>query len=218
MSPLTRRRLLQGAGAAGIGLGVGGGIGYAVGSTEADESNGTGTVPFEGLHQAGIVTAQQDRLHFASFDMTTDRIADLRSLMEDWSDAAREMVAGELIGDVNEEPYAPPDDTGETDGLLPSRLTITFGFGPTLFDERFGLASQRPAELRELPPLPGDELDPSQSGETSACRPAPTIPRSPSTRSATSPGSGAGGSSCSGRSSASAAPRRRRRGRTPRAT
>ena len=45
----------------------------------------------------------------------------------------------------------------------PARLTLTFGFGPSLFDGRFGLAAHRPAALRPLPPLPGDELDPARS-------------------------------------------------------
>jgi len=43
---------------------------------------------------------------------------------------------------------APPDDTGEAIGLPPSRLTVTFGFGPTLFrqggKDRFGLADRQP--------------------------------------------------------------------------
>ena len=41
---------------------------------------------------------------------------------------------------------------------------MTFGLGPALFDERFGLARQRPAPLRDLPALPGDELDRERSG------------------------------------------------------
>lgn len=168
--PLSRRRLLQGAGAAGVGLGLGGGVGYAFGSSsdDAQTSKGTGSVAFEGAHQAGIATAQQDRLHFASFDLTTDDVADLRSLMQDWSAAAAEMTAGQMVGDVNDEPYAPPDDTGETVGLLPSRLTVTFGFGPSMFElggrDRFGLAAQAPEALRPLPPLPADALDPATSG------------------------------------------------------
>lgn len=164
---LTRRRLLQGAGAAGVGLGLGGGIGYAAGQANASEGDGTGTgtVPFDGVHQAGIATAQQDRLHFAAFDLVTDRVEELRELMSEWTDAAREMTAGEMIGTVNDEPFAPPDDTGEAVGLLPSRLTVTFGFGPSIFAPgRFGLTAQRPDELEEIPPLPGDELDPALSG------------------------------------------------------
>ena len=54
--------------------------------------------------------------------------------MQEWSRAAAEMTAGQMIGDANGVELAPPDDTGETVGLLPSRLTVTFGFGPSLFE------------------------------------------------------------------------------------
>jgi deferrochelatase/peroxidase EfeB len=160
MTPITRRRLLAsaGIGAAGIGLGA---TGYLVGQDSAEASGeGTGTVPFYGEHQAGIATPAQDRLHFAAFDLLTEDPAELRELMQNWSQAAAEMTAGEMIGDVNYEELAPPDDTGETVGLLPSSLTVTFGFGPGIFARRgLGLAAQRPAELKPLPPLPGDELN-----------------------------------------------------------
>ena len=166
MSPITRRSLLRsaGIGAAGIGLGAGG---YLVGqeSAEADSGDGTGSVPFYGEHQAGIDTAAQDRLHFASFDLQTENQAELRELMREWSRAAAEMSAGEMIGDVNDMELAPPDDTGETVGLLPSNLTVSFGFGPSLFEKRgLGLAARRPAALRDIPPLPADELNPLESG------------------------------------------------------
>ncbi|MGH2987464.1 MAG: Dyp-type peroxidase [Solirubrobacterales bacterium] len=53
-------------------------------------------------------------------------------------------------------------------GLAPSRLTISFGFGPGIFeregDDRLGLARQRPSTLRRLPPLPAESLDPQRSG------------------------------------------------------
>jgi deferrochelatase/peroxidase EfeB len=165
MTPISRRRLLTsaGIGAAGIGLGAGG---YLVGHESAEASGeGTGTVPFYGEHQAGIDTAAQDRLHFASFDLLTENPAELRELMREWSRAAAEMTSGEMVGDVNDVELAPPDDTGETVGLLASSLTVTFGFGPSLFEKRgLGLAAQRPAALREIPPLPADELNGSESG------------------------------------------------------
>jgi deferrochelatase/peroxidase EfeB len=165
MSPLTRRRLLTsaGLGAAGIGLGAGG---YLVGQESADASGeGTGSVPFYGEHQAGIATAAQDRLHFASFDLLTESRAELRELMREWTRAAAEMSGGEMIGDVNDVELAPPDDTGETVGLLPSNLTVTFGFGPDLFAKRgLGLAAKRPAALREIPSLPADELNALEGG------------------------------------------------------
>jgi deferrochelatase/peroxidase EfeB len=166
MSPLSRRRLLTsaGIGAAGIGLGAGG---YLVGQevVEANGGDGTGSVPFYGEHQAGIATPAQDRLHFASFDLLTENRGELRELLREWSQAAAEMTGGEMVGDANDVELAPPDDTGETVGLLPSNLTVTFGFGPSLFERRsLGLAAARPAALREIPPLPADELNQLESG------------------------------------------------------
>src|SRR3954469_25074294 len=97
-----------------------------------------GVVPFYGTHQAGIATPVQDRLHFAAFDLLdgTTR-ADLADLLRTWTSAAAAMAAGQEVG-RNEDPNAPPLDTGEAVGLHASRLTITAGFGPSLFDERFG--------------------------------------------------------------------------------
>jgi len=166
MSPLTRRRLLASAGAGAAGLGLGGATGFLVGQETADaSSDGTGSVPFHGRHQAGIDTAAQDRLHFAAFDLVTSSRAELRELMREWSRAAAEMTAGEMVGDASSLRVAPPDDTGETVGLLPSRLTVTFGFGPSLFERRgLGLRRHRPAALAPIPPLPGDELEPAESG------------------------------------------------------
>ncbi len=166
MSPITRRNLLRsaGIGAAGITLGAGG---YLVGqeSAEASSGDGTGSVPFYGDHQAGIDTPAQDRLFFASFDLLSESPGELRELMREWTRAAAEMTAGEMIGDVNDVELAPPDDTGETVGHLPSNLTVTFGFGPGLFEKRgLGLAAKRPQALREIPPLPADELNPGESG------------------------------------------------------
>ena len=166
MSPVTRRRLLASAGAGAAGIGLGGATGFLIGKDSADASSeGTGTVPFHAPHQAGIATPAQDRLHFAAFDLVTEDPGELRELMRECSKAAAEMTAGQLIGDANHEELAPPDDTGETVGLLPANLTITFGFGPGLFERRgLGLSGKRPAALRPLPPLPGDELAPDESG------------------------------------------------------
>jgi deferrochelatase/peroxidase EfeB len=166
MTPITRRRLLAsaGAGAAGVGLGAGG---YLLGqdTAEAKEGEGTGSVPFYGEHQAGIDTPAQDRLHFAAFDIVSEDPVALRELLQAWSLAASEMTAGQMIGDVNNMEVAPPDDTGETVGLAPSSLTVTFGFGPGLFEKRgLGLAGKRPAALKPIPPLPADELNELESG------------------------------------------------------
>ena len=166
MNPITRRRLLASAGVGAAGIGLGGATGYLVGHESAEaQSDGTGSVPFYGDHQAGIDTPAQDRLHFAAFDLVGENRAELRELLREWSQAAAEMTAGQMIGTANDVELAPPDDTGETVGLLPSRLTVTIGFGPSLFERRgLHLHGQRPALLRKLPPLPGDELNEEESG------------------------------------------------------
>ena len=79
------------------------------------------------------------------------------------------MTQGRPVGGGAPLPYdAPPGDTGEALGLPPSRLTLTFGFGPTLFrdadgKDRFGLADRQPSALRRLPHFPGDQLEPGRS-------------------------------------------------------
>jgi deferrochelatase/peroxidase EfeB len=165
MARLTRRTLLASAAGGGIAAAAGGGFvlrreGEPEPATTADQ-----TVAFHGRHQAGIATPAQDRLHFAAFDVEEGlRADDLRGLLREWSRAAERMTAGRPVGDANHEALAPPQDTGEALGLTPAHLTITFGLGPSLFDARFGLAGQRPPALRDLPALPGDELDRARSG------------------------------------------------------
>ena len=49
--------------------------------------------------------------------------------------------------------------------LGPQSLTITVGFGPSLFDQRFGLAGRMPAGLLPFGAIPGDDkMDPANSG------------------------------------------------------
>ena len=122
--------------------------------------------PFFAERQWGITWAVQDRLHFAAFDLS-DRTTreDLIELLQEWSYAASRMTQGldvSASGAVDGSPDAPPDDTGEALGLTASHLTLTFGFGSTLFDldgeDRFGIADQRPEGLVKLPPFLNDAL------------------------------------------------------------
>lgn len=173
---VSRRGLLGlalGAGAAGLAIGAGAGATAGVAVGRAREADAAASVyDFYGAHQAGVTTPVQDHLHFASFDMMprTDR-EDLVSLLQDWTYAAARMTQGlevSATGAVGGSLQAPPDDTGEALGLAASGLTITFGFGPTLFEldgeDRYGIAAGRPAGLERLPAFLGDDLDPDASG------------------------------------------------------
>jgi deferrochelatase/peroxidase EfeB len=159
----TRRRLLVSAGGAAGAIALGGG-GFTLGRERDDDGSGTSVVPFHGPRQAGIATPAQDRLVFGSFDLTLGSARELRELLGAWTDAAAKMTAGRPVGLPDEQPEAPPFDTGEAAGLSAARLTITFGFGPGVFDGRFGLAGSRPQALRHIDPLAGDYLEPARSG------------------------------------------------------
>ncbi|WP_298861698.1 iron uptake transporter deferrochelatase/peroxidase subunit [uncultured Microbacterium sp.] len=169
---LSRRGLLglaAGGGAAAVVLAGGG---FALGAGQRQGAVADVVHPFFGVHQSGITTPVQEHLHFAAFDMMprSDR-DDLIELLKDWSYAASRMTAGlevSATGAVGGPAEAPPDDTGEALGLPASALSITFGFGPTLFEDeggdRYGIRDRRPPKLERLPAFLGDDLDPAQSG------------------------------------------------------
>jgi deferrochelatase/peroxidase EfeB len=169
MVRVDRRTFLGSVGAGVGGLAVGAAAAGALEPGGAEDAGVDRAVDFYGEHQAGIVTPTQSRLHIAAFDVIdgTSRAA-LRELLRDWTAAAATLTAGRRLSDGSPAPVAPPTDTGEADDLPAASLTVTFGFGPALFErsgaDRFGLAAQRPAALRPLPALPGDELDPARSG------------------------------------------------------
>ncbi len=171
---VSRRRML---GLLGAGVAVGAG---AVAGAETAFAGSTRPavlperiVAFRGAHQAGIITPAQDRLHFAAFDVGAHVTkAELVALLEAWTAAAEAMCGGDQVGlggATNGPAQSPPTDTGEALGLSPANLTLTVGFGPTLFgtagkSDRFGLASRRPAQLADLPAFAGDALDPAITG------------------------------------------------------
>ncbi|MFB2597735.1 iron uptake transporter deferrochelatase/peroxidase subunit [Herbiconiux sp. P17] len=171
-SGISRRGLFGLAGAGVVGLGVGAAVDRFVLPPSASAQENSAVYPFFGEHQAGIVTPAQDRLHFASYDVADISRDELVELLQDWSAAAALMTQGEQAGEfgaVNGNYDAPPDDTGEALGLPASGLTITFGFGPTLFQtadgtDRFGIAGLRPAALVDLPHFPADMLQDALSG------------------------------------------------------
>ncbi|WP_431247746.1 iron uptake transporter deferrochelatase/peroxidase subunit [Leifsonia xyli] len=171
---LSRRGMLGLAGAA-VGAGVVG-IGAGVAADRAvlgATAPASTTYPFYGAHQAGITTPAQDRLHFAAFDTADGLDRDgLVELLRDWTLAAARMTQGRpagKYGPASGPSDAPPDDTGEALDLPPGGLTLTFGFGPSLFRtadgvDRFGIAARRPQALVDLPRFPGDALADAISG------------------------------------------------------
>lgn len=165
MAGISRRGFIAGAlSAAGVGVAAGAGVYVA----RDPDTPSRGRVPFYGMHQAGIATAQPDRLLFAAYDLTTESREEVADLLHTWTIAANRLTAGLEVVDGTEGPLAPPADTGEATGLDPAQLTLAFGVGPSLFvrdgRDRYGLAGRRPEALIDLPAFPGDALDPRHSG------------------------------------------------------
>ncbi|AEV85321.1 peroxidase [Actinoplanes sp. SE50] len=178
---MERRRVLglAGAGAAGVAVAGAGAVALTHRDSAATPASGAGSaadaagaIPFYGARQAGIVTPAQDRLHFCAFDVITNDKAALIDMLQDWTAAAARMTQGRdagTFGAVGGSLEAPPDDTGEALGLPAAGLTLTIGFGPTLFRDaqgrdRFGIAAKRPAALADLPKFPRDALEEAISG------------------------------------------------------
>jgi deferrochelatase/peroxidase EfeB len=161
----TRRGFLSAAGLASVSAGAGLGADRTHAQTAAATvARRSEAVAFFVAHQAGIATPTQDYLQFAALDVVSDALGDVRSLLRRLSAAAADLARGRAVGSL-QTGLAPPVDTGESVGLGPSRLTVTFGFGPSLFaPARFGLQARRPAPLVELPSFAGDALVPRLSG------------------------------------------------------
>jgi deferrochelatase/peroxidase EfeB len=126
------------------------------------------TEPFWGAHQGGILTTQQSHCYFASFDLGTTKRDQVVSLLQRWTAASARLASGLTASALDLDPAQPATDSGEALGLKPERLTLTFGFGPGLFErdghDRFGLAARRPAALVDLPRFNGDQLQTERSG------------------------------------------------------
>jgi len=110
--------------------------------------------PFFGEHQGGIATPQQTQTYFAALDLIAKKPGDVVRALRAWTDAAARLTRGQET----------PADSGEAIGIGAAGLTVTFGLGAGLFDNRYGLAARRPGALVDLPAFNGDQLVPERSG------------------------------------------------------
>lgn len=153
---LSRRRLLGG-GVAALGVaGVGAATGYGVfGNHAAETTTGADTVPWRGIHQAGIDTVPpQAHSTFVGLNLQ-DRVGrdELIGILKVWTEDIGRLTAG-----------APAlADTEAELALRPARLTVTVGLGPGVFDA-IGLPDRRPTWLAPLPAFGIDRLEPGFTG------------------------------------------------------
>lgn len=150
----TRRQFLLGGAVAGVGAAAAIGVDSVIAppspaAPSAEEPrHGDQTVPFYGIHQAGVDTAAQAHATFIGLDLRDEVDVDaLRRLMRVLSDDAARLTQG-VAALADSEPEL---------AVSPARLTVTFGFGPGAV-ARSGRPS--PAWLAPLPPFTIDRLRP----------------------------------------------------------
>jgi deferrochelatase/peroxidase EfeB len=163
---LNRRAFFGLAGAAGVGALVATPSTLAISDQVRKQSLGS-AIAFYGDHQAGIASPLQDHLQLVVFKVTTTNKSELQRLLQQWTRAAERMASGKdagAIGAVAGSPDSPPDDTGEALDLPAARLTITAGFGQSIFNNRFGFAAKRPTAFVDLPKFANDQLHPEKNG------------------------------------------------------
>jgi deferrochelatase/peroxidase EfeB len=120
-------------------------------------------VAFHGPYQAGILPAPQQQTSVIAFNATAEGRGELTELMRALTSRARFLTTGGPPAPVGI--GAPPSDSGTLGpNVVPDGLTVTVGVGSTLFDDRYGLAADKPGKLTPMRTFPDDELDPAQVG------------------------------------------------------
>ena len=164
---MDRREFLKkaGIGGAGLALGVSGASAFFANKAQEEKkiSDGGEEISFYGEHQAGITTLMQKNIYFVVLDLHSTDKEEVIQMFKDWTDYSSKLVDGELVKKDGSNALLPPSDTGETVGLNPYRLTLTFGVSAD-FLKKMGLEKKRPKEFRDLPPFPKEQLQEKYTG------------------------------------------------------
>ena len=170
---MTRREMLKltGIGATGMVIGASGmsttikALGYEVQPYLDDNESLNNKIEFYGRHQSGITSPLQSHIYFAALDILVESKEELKELFKMWTPLTVRLMNGEQIDEPSTNGYLPPTDTGEAMGINASDLTITFGVGPSLFENKsLQIQHLRPAELKDLPHFPKDQLEEAYTG------------------------------------------------------
>lgn len=164
---MDRREFLKkaGIGGAGLALGLSGASAFFANKDQGSKNiaDGQEEISFYGKHQAGITTPMQKNIYFVVLDIRTTDKNELIQLFKDWTDYSQKLVNGELVKKDGSNALLPPSDTGETVGLNPYRLTLTFGVSAS-FLTKLGLEKKRPKLFRDLPAFPKEQLREQYTG------------------------------------------------------
>ena len=164
---MDRREFLKkaGIGGAGLALGLSGASAFFANKEHGSRNiaDGQEEISFYGKHQAGITTPMQKNIYFVVLDLRTTDKNELIQLFKEWTDYSQKLVNGELVKKDGSNALLPPSAPGETVGLNPYRLTLTFGVSAS-FLTKLGLEKKRPKLFRDLPAFPKEQLREQYTG------------------------------------------------------
>ena len=164
---ITRRDFLKKAGIVGAGAAIGAsGAGAIFANMFNDKANqvvGDEKISFYGQHQSGIATPVQKNVYFAVLDLHSLNKEEIKKMFKDWTDYSQKLMKGELVAPELKNHLVPPIDTGETVGLNPYRLTLTFGISPSFLD-KLKLDNKKLDEFKDLPHFPRDQIKDKYKG------------------------------------------------------
>ncbi|WP_158266614.1 Dyp-type peroxidase [Allosphingosinicella deserti] len=117
----------------------------------ATAPEGVGEAQYDALYAGQL--ERQRHLHVITADVASRTREDLSDLLCELTKFAKRQMA-KLPPKDTQRPYDAP--------VVTRRVTVTVGFGATLFttlagDDRFNLAARRPASLKVMPQIDGDE-------------------------------------------------------------
>jgi deferrochelatase/peroxidase EfeB len=167
-APLSadRRKLLLGFGgaASGVlasGLSVDKALAEGKQVTDAPESHRTDveqSVPFYGVHQAGIVTPRPANGMFVSLDVIADTPADFDRMLRKLTERVVFLTQGGKPPSLD--PKLPPADSGILGPEVhPDNLTITVGLGNSMFESHPWLKPLKPRVLQRMTQFKNDALE-----------------------------------------------------------
>ena len=157
---LTRRQILLGSlatagGTAGVAAASGAAVaesykrGFAEAVTLSETKVAKASTKWTGAHQAGIEQRAQSHTNFVAFDLKTGITKDdmLRWMVLLTDDLANLAEGKPVLADAHPEII-----------VGPANLSVTVGFGPSLF-KKLGLEAKMPAGFAALPKFKIDQLD-----------------------------------------------------------
>ncbi len=157
MEPHNRRRFLATAGAAALAA-----TAVACTNDDDDEAGAVGggparLYPYRGEHQAGVTAGPSAAGIVAGLDVRAEDRSELAATLTKLGSSIEQVMSGEPYEDL---PGGfPALDTGILgEDIGPAGISVVVGYGDSLFDDRFGLADQKPVELQRMPKFFNDYL------------------------------------------------------------